>query len=65
MVCVTLPVRASSLVTVPASWLVTQTDPPPTAIPSALRPTGIVRSTLSFRMSMRLTVPSLEFATQT
>jgi hypothetical protein len=56
---------ASILVTVPLTSLVTQADPSSSAIPSALWPTLIGARGLSVRSLIRVTVPSLEFATQT
>ena len=50
---------------VPVAWTVTQTLPSPTAIPRGLFPTGIVATTLLVVGSIRETVPSPLFATQT
>ena len=53
----TVPVAASSSVTVSSSWLATQTGPPLEETPKGKLPTGIVLMTVPVAASSSVTVP--------
>jgi len=60
----TIPVESASIrTTLVVSALVTQIPPPPIAIPTGYGPTGIVCGATLRSRSIRVTVPSIVFAT--